>query len=63
MRHIQPMYLKFCYCVLYTSIYRLTERKKRFHVQNCPCGTVSVKIDCCRCITRRMYWNDIKYDL
>ena len=34
------MHLKSGYCVLYTPIYRLTERKKImcFHVQNCPCG-------------------------
>ena len=38
------MHLKFGYSVLYTPIYRLTERKKRFHVQNCPCGTVGVKL-------------------
>ena len=34
MRHIQSMHLKFGYCVLYTPIYRLTERKKGFHVRN-----------------------------
>ena len=28
----------------YTPIYRLTERKKRFHVQNCPCGTIRANI-------------------
>ena len=38
------MHLTFGYFVLYTQIYRLTERKKRFHVQNCPCGTVGAKI-------------------
>ena len=27
------MHLQFGNCVLYTPIYRLTERKKRFHVQ------------------------------
>ena len=32
------MHLKFGYFVSYTPIYRLTEIKKRFHVQNCPCG-------------------------
>ena len=37
------MHLKIGYVVLYTPIYRLTERKKRFHVQNCPCGTVGAK--------------------
>ena len=30
--------------VLYTPIYRLTGRKKRFHEQNCPCGTVCANI-------------------
>jgi len=34
------MHLKFDYFVLYTTIYRLTERNKRFHAQNCPCGRV-----------------------
>ena len=35
------MHLKFCYFVLY----RFTKRKKkRVHVQNCPCGTVDAKI-------------------
>ena len=34
------MHLKFGNFVLYTLIYRLTERKKDFHVHNCPCGTV-----------------------
>ena len=29
---------------MYTSIYRLTERKKRFHLHNCPCGTEGAKI-------------------
>ena len=38
------MHLKFGHCVLYTLIYPLTERKNTFHVQNCPCGTVSAKI-------------------
>ena len=38
------MHLKFGYFVLYTPIYRLTERKKSFHVQNCPCESVSAKI-------------------
>ena len=38
------MHLKFGYFVLYTPIYRLTERKKRLYVQNCPCGTVGAKI-------------------
>jgi len=38
------MHLKFGYSVLYTPIYRLTERKKDSHVQNCPCGTVGVNI-------------------
>ena len=37
------MHLKFGYCVLYTPIYRLTERKKRVHVQNFPCRTVGAK--------------------
>ena len=35
MRHIKSMHLKVGYFVLYTPIYRLTERKKRFHIQNC----------------------------
>ena len=39
------MHLKFGYFVLYTRIYRLTERKQHFHVQNCPCGTVCVNIN------------------
>ena len=38
------MHLNFGNCVLYTQLYRLTEIKKRFHVQHCPCGTVGVKI-------------------
>ena len=38
------MHLKFGNFVLYTPLYRLTERKKHFHVQNCPCGTVGAKI-------------------
>ena len=38
------MHLKFGYFVFYTPIYRLTERKKGFHVQNCPCGTVGANI-------------------
>jgi len=38
------MHLKFGYCVLYTPIDRLTERKKRFNVQNCPCGTIGARI-------------------
>ena len=38
------MHLTFGYLVLYTPIYRLTERKKCFHVQNCPCGTVGANI-------------------
>ena len=38
------MHLKFGYFLLYTPIYRLTERKKRFHLQNCPCGTVGANI-------------------
>ena len=32
------MHLKVGYFVLYTPIYGLTERKKRFHLQNC--GTI-----------------------
>ena len=38
------MHLKFGYFVLYTPIYRFTKERKRFHVQNCPCGTVGAKI-------------------
>ena len=38
------MHLKFSYVVLYTPMYRATERKKRFHVQNCPRGTVGANI-------------------
>jgi len=38
------MHLKMGYFVLYTPIYRLTERKKCFRVQNCPPGTVVAKI-------------------
>jgi len=39
------MHLKFGYFVLYTPIYRLTERKQKlFHVQNCPCGTIGANI-------------------
>ena len=38
------MLLKFGYFVLYTTIYRLIERKKRFHVQNCPWGMIVAKI-------------------
>jgi len=39
------MHLTFGYFVLYTRIYRLTERKqKRLDVQNSPCGTVGAKI-------------------
>jgi len=39
------MHLNFGCFVLYTPIYRLTERKtKRFSVQNCPHGTVYVEI-------------------
>ena len=37
------MHLNIGYFVLYTPIYRLTERKKRLYVQNCPCGTVGAK--------------------
>jgi len=40
------MHLKFGYFVLYTTIYRLTERKTLFNEQNCPCRTVGVKIGC-----------------
>ena len=32
------MHLKFGYCALYTPIYRLTEEKKRFHVQKWLCA-------------------------
>ena len=32
------------YFVLYIPIYRLTKIMKRFHVQNCPRGTVGAKI-------------------
>ena len=39
------MNLKIGYFVFYTPIYRLTERKKGFHVQNCPYGTVGANID------------------
>jgi len=36
------MYVDF---VLYTTVYRFTERKKkRFHVKNCPCGTVGAEL-------------------
>ena len=38
------MHLKFGSFVLYTHIYRLTERKTRFQEQNCPCGTVGARI-------------------
>ena len=40
------MHLKFGSFILYTlQVYRFTERKKRFHVQNCPCArTVCAKI-------------------
>ena len=38
------MHLKFGYMVLGKPIYQLTERKKCFHVQNSPCGTVGAKI-------------------
>jgi len=38
------MHLKFGYFVLYIPIYRLTERKNRFHEQNCPCETFGAKI-------------------
>ena len=38
------MHPKFGYFVMYTLIYRLTERKKRFHVQPCPCGTAGAKL-------------------
>ena len=37
------MHLKFGSFVFYKHIYRLTERKKSFHVQNFPCGTVGAK--------------------
>ena len=37
------MHLKFGYFVLYTPIYRFTERKNLFHVQNCPCGMVGAR--------------------
>ena len=33
MKHIYSMHLKFGYFVLYTTRYRLTERKSRFHLQ------------------------------
>ena len=36
------MHLKVGYFVLYTPIYGLTERKKRFHLQNC--GTIGEKM-------------------
>ena len=39
------MHLRFGNCVVYITIYRLTERKQRFHVQNRPCGTVVAKMD------------------
>ena len=38
------MHIHVGYFVLYTPIYRLTEWKTRFHVQNCPCRTVGAKI-------------------
>ena len=38
------MHLKFGSFILYTQIYRLTEEKKGFHVQNCPCRTLGAKI-------------------
>jgi len=38
------MHLKFNYFVLYTTRYRLIERKSRFHLQNCPCGTLGAKL-------------------
>ena len=38
------MHRMFGYFVLYAPIYRLMERKTRFHVQNCPCRTVGAKI-------------------
>ena len=38
------MHLNIGYFVLYTPIYRLTERKQRLYVQNCPCGTVGANI-------------------
>jgi len=38
------MHLKFGDFILYTPIYRLTERKKAFHVKNCPCGLEGVEL-------------------
>jgi len=38
------MPLKYGKCVLYITVYRLTERKKHFHVQNCSFGTVGANI-------------------
>ena len=38
------MHPRFGNCVVYITVYRLTERKQRFHVQNCPCGTVGAKL-------------------
>ena len=38
------MHLKFVYFILYAPIYILTERKKCFHVYNCPFGTVGANI-------------------
>ena len=38
------MHLTFGNVVLYTPLYRLTERKRGFHVHNCPCGTVGANI-------------------
>ena len=44
MRQIKSTHLKVGYFVLYTPIYRITKRKKGFHVQHCPCGTVGANI-------------------
>ena len=44
MRNMLSMHLKFGYFVLYTPTYWLKERKKRLHVQNCPCGTLGARI-------------------
>jgi len=46
------MHLKIGYCFLFTPIYQLTEKRNRFHVQNCPCGTVGANIG---------YYENIKY--
>ena len=39
---MDPMFGYFC--IVHTNLL-INGKKKLFHVQNCPCGTVSVKID------------------